>query len=58
MSIQQYARASSQFGHLFFDEPEILNALIDAFPGTDRTFFNVEGHPKPILIREIDPTIK
>lgn len=34
---------------VFADEPEMLNALINAFPGTCRIFFDEKGHPKLIL---------
>lgn len=33
---------------VFSDEPVILKALIDAFPGTNRDFFDESCHPKPI----------
>lgn len=52
-----YSGFFSVWTFVFFDEPEILNALIDAFPGTERTFFDIEGHPKPILIRPTDSNI-
>lgn len=34
---------------VFADEPTILNALLDAFPGTEKEFFEENGLPKPIL---------
>lgn len=35
---------------VFMNEPEILNALIKAFPGTEKTCFDEYGLPKPILV--------
>lgn len=40
---------------VFADEPEILNALIDAFPGTEKAFFDERGLPKLILERVQNP---
>jgi hypothetical protein len=34
---------------IFAEEPEILRALINAFPGTEKSFFDENGLPKPIL---------
>lgn len=48
----RYSGFFSVWADVFWDEPEILNALIDVFPGTERTFFDADGHPKPILTRE------
>lgn len=36
---------------VFADEPEVLNALIDAFPGTEKEFFDESGVSKLILER-------
>lgn len=33
---------------VFSDEPVVLLALISAFPGTEHTYFDSEGHPKLI----------
>jgi hypothetical protein len=38
--------------NVFRDEPEVLKALIDAFPGTVKTFYNENGSPKTVLERE------
>ena len=35
--------------YVFNDEPIVLNKLIDAFPGTNRTYYDADGHPKPII---------
>lgn len=34
---------------VFEDDPNVLNALIQAFPGTERTFFDENGHPNKIV---------
>ncbi len=36
---------------VFADEPEILHMLIDAFPGTEKAFYDESGLPKSILTR-------
>lgn len=35
---------------VFEKEPEIKNALIDAFPGTEKTFFDSDGNVKKIFV--------
>ena len=37
---------------VFADEPEMLNALIDAFPGTAKEFFGEDGLPRTVLKRD------
>lgn len=37
--------------NVFSEDPEMLNALILAFPGTEKDFFDAEGHPKEVLSR-------
>lgn len=37
---------------VFAGEPDILNALIEAFPGTEKQFYDENGLSKPNLIRE------
>lgn len=34
---------------IFKDEPDILNALIRAFPGTNTTVYDPDGHPLPVI---------
>lgn len=38
---------------VFADEPEMLTALIEAFPGTAKEFFDENGLPKCIVEREL-----
>lgn len=34
---------------VFKEEPEMKNALLEAFPGTETRFFDLDGNVKPIL---------
>lgn len=41
---------------VFADEPDILLALIHAFPGTEAAFYDAEGHPKMLLTKPVPAT--
>lgn len=41
---------------VFADEPDILLALIHAFPGTENAFYDAEGHPKMLLTKPVPAT--
>ena len=49
-SIASIRQSIQSFGmEVFKDEPEMKNALIAAFPGTEMRFFDAAGNVKPIL---------
>ena len=45
----QNAGFFSVWMEVFKDEPEMKNALLTAFPGTETRFFDLDGNVKPIL---------
>lgn len=49
IELAQYSGFFSIWAMVFTDEPMVLRALIDAFPGTERTFFDENGRPKLLL---------
>lgn len=49
IDLARYSGFFSIWMTVFIEEPVILRALIDAFPGTERTFFDESGRPSTLL---------
>lgn len=51
IELAKYSGFFSIWTMVFTDEPVILRALLDAFPGTDRTYFDENGLPNTLLCK-------